>query len=523
MPRLSPSAPTSDRALVKGLHDGDDTALAALYDEYGERLYDYVLSMSGDEKVAADIVHDTFIDAGRRAPRMRDHLQLSSWLYGAARRRCIRRGRADTPFWDRDADFTDTPFLDRSEQDDPAPDWPPLDELHGLLRACLSRLEPVEQEIMVLAVRHGLRPARLGAALGLSSRRAALRVCRGRTELESALQKEIDRANRACAAAAEPEDVPEEPRSTAVAVLAARPPARRDEPSAPPPTDRPRGPGGDTTTQRHAADCPACARRGRVTATALLRRAPAPVLPAALRHRVMHTATDPELAGHRADIAARGGALTPAGLPSQPDVASPFTRRWLLTVGGMASALAAALAAVFAMGPGIKGDPLAWPPFHANPQPSITHESPQQGPGHDRPPSHGPGGGTGGPGHAPAGPGTGGKTPKAPASSAPPSSSTPRPPGVLVVGPTKVRLVGTKTTEVSLAAKSGPVTWTAMTSTDKLVLSETKGDMPANGTTRLTLTLRTAVIGLPGKGTLTFTDSTGTPQTIPVEWGASVL
>lgn len=71
-----------------------------------------------------------------------------------------------------------------------------------------------------------------------------------------------------------------------------------------------------------------------MTAAALLRRAPAPILPAALRHRVMHTATDPELAGYRADIAARGGTLTPSDLPSQPDVPSPFTRRWMFTGEG---------------------------------------------------------------------------------------------------------------------------------------------------------------------------------------------
>ena len=200
MPRLSPSVRTADRNLVKGLNEGDETAFAALYDEYAERLYDYALSMSGDEKVAADIVHDTFIDAGRRAPRMRDHLHLISWLYGAARRRCIRRGRAKVLFWDRDAEFCDIPFLDRAEPDEPVPEWPPSDELHDLLRATLAQLEPVQQEVMLLAFRHGLRPGRLGAALGLSARRTAMRVRDGRTELDAALQREINRANRACAA-----------------------------------------------------------------------------------------------------------------------------------------------------------------------------------------------------------------------------------------------------------------------------------------------------------------------------------
>ncbi|MGI5205485.1 sigma-70 family RNA polymerase sigma factor [Spirillospora sp. CA-108201] len=535
MPRLSTSAPTADRKLVKGLNEGDEAALAALYDEYGERLYDYALSMTGDEKAAADIVHDAFIDACRRAPRMRDHLYLSSWLYGAARRRCIRRGRPKVLFWDRDGEFSDVPFLDRAETGDPAPDRPRSDELHDLLRACLSRLEPVDQEVMLLTHRHGLRPARLGATLGLSSRRAAARVRRVRAQLDAALQREIARAGRECAAAA---DAAEESRSAAIPVLAARAPDRREEP--PPPAEpggrpwwRPRRRGevspADPAVERHAAGCDDCRARARVTAAALLRRAPAPVLPAALRHRVMHTATDPELAGYRADIAARGGTLTPSGLPSQPDVPSPFTRRWLFTGGGMVGALAAALVVAFAMGPGIGDGTLSWPPFRTHPQPSITQERPA-GQGHGRAAPHGPGGGAQArPGQPPPAPQTHEKTqegPQGPAQTpqqpAPPSNS-PKPPGVLVVNPAKVEMYGTKTAQVSLEAKSGPVSWTAMTSSNQLILSQMQGGMVEDGTTNLTITLRTALIGLPGQGTLTFTDSEGAPHVVKVVWGATLL
>ncbi|TDE39181.1 sigma-70 family RNA polymerase sigma factor [Actinomadura sp. 6K520] len=523
MPRLSPSVHAPDRTLVRGLNEGDETAFAALYDEYGERLYDYALSMTGDVKVAADIVHDTFIDAGRRAPRMRDHLHLSSWLYGAARRRCIRRGRAKVLFWDLDSEFSDIPFLDRAEQDDPAPDWPPSEELHDLFRATVAQLEPVDQEVMLLAFRHGLRPGRLGATLGLSRRRAALRVRRGRAELAAALQKEIARADRACASAAESEPAAggarEQPDGAGAPPVPVQRPGRvlRRRPPAPP---------ADPETARHAAGCPDCRRRGRVTGAALFGRAPAPVLPAALRHRVMHTATDPELAGYRADIAARGGTLTPAGLPSQPDVPSPFTRRWLFTGGGMAGALVAALVAVFVMGPGIGGDPLSWPPFRSEPQPSITRQPPPNGSSTDADPSRAPA--AGGPGRSaepPMRPQTEKKTPgeSADPTRPPPSADPPTQPGALVVNPVKVELYGTKSANVSLAAESGPVTWTAMTSTSQLVLSEMQGGIDEGGTSQVTISLRTFIVGLPGQGTLTFTDSEGATHQVTVVWGVSLL
>ncbi|WP_433228501.1 RNA polymerase sigma factor [Actinomadura formosensis] len=529
MPRLSTSAHSADRKLVKGLNEGDEAALAALYDEYAERLYDYAMSMTGDEKVAADIVHDTFIDACRRAPRMRDPLHLGSWVYGAARRRCVRRGRAKVLFWDRGAEFSDAPFPDHAETDDAGLDWPSSDELHRLLRGALSRLEPVDQEVMLLAFRHGLRPARLGATLGLSPRRAVTRVRRGRAQLEAALLEEIHRAEKACAAGREGTAAVARPAASAPAGAEGTGPRpgrgalrvlhRRADDS---PTD--------PAAERHVAGCAGCLRRRRVTSAALLRRAPAPVLPAALRHRVMHTATDPELAGYRVDIAARGGPLTPSGLPSQPDVPSPFTRRWLFTGGGMVGALVSALIATLVMGPG--GGTLSWPPFRTRPQPSITHDAPGGGPGHGRPSSPGPDGG-GGPQGRPAPPLASPQTeqkdpqqPKDPSQTpSPPSPSpdTPAEPGVLVVHPVKVEMHGTKTAQVKLAARSGPVSWTAVTSTNQLVLSDMQGGMSEGTTMRVTLTLRTALIGLPGQGTLTFTDSEGATRQVTVVWGATLL
>jgi hypothetical protein len=253
------------------------------------------------------------------------------------------------------------------------------------------------------------------------------------------------------------------------------------------------------------------------------------MLPAALRHRVMHTATDPELARHRADIAARGGSLTPEGLPSQPDVPSPFTRRWLFAGGGMAGALVAALVAVLLIGPGLDGT-LSLPPFRTHPQPSIT-KTPLDGSGGARTPQAPGQGGPGRSGAPPARPQSDGTAttpggtapPSAPPSSSPPPVVRPARPGQLVVAPAKVELWGTKTGRIRLAAKSGPVTWTAMTSTSQLILSEMQGGVPQDGSVDLTITLRTAVVGLPGQGTITFTDSEGALHKVTVVWGVTLL
>ncbi|MCP9952001.1 sigma-70 family RNA polymerase sigma factor [Actinomadura madurae] len=489
--------------------------------------------MSGDGKTAADIVHDTFIDACRRAPRMRDHLYLSSWLYGAARRRCVRRGRAKVLFWDRDAEFSEIPFLDRAEPDGPVPEWPPAEELHELLRGSLARLAPVDQEVVLLAFRHGLRPARLGATLGLSSRRTAMRVRRGRAELEAALQRELDRAGRACVEGRPEEEVP----ATAIPVLAARGAVVREE--EPPVPAKAAGRGrrrafrrrgedspADPSADLHAAGCAACRRRARVTAAALLRRAPAPILPAALRHRVMHTATDPELARlPRRHRGARRDAhpVRPAEPAGRAVAVHPPVDVHRGRDGGRAGRRP---------GGGVR-DGARHQREHAVVA-AVPHASAavdHAGEAARRPvPRQGRAGGlgrcrAGAPRPGAAEPADRGEPGQSRGSSPSPTQPT-RPPekrGVLVVNPAKVELYGTKTAKVDLAAEQGPVTWTAMTSSNQLILSEMQGGMPEDGTTRLTLTLRTALIGLPGQGTITFTDSEGASHEVKVVWGATIL
>jgi DNA-directed RNA polymerase specialized sigma24 family protein len=397
MARWSRFAPDADRRLVKGLHDGDDDVIATLYDVYAERLYDYCMALLDDTRIASDVVHDTFIDAVRRAPRMRDRAQLRPWLYAAARRRCMQR----------------------KLQLEPAIDDP------------LASLDFLQREALFLALRHDLTDDDLAMTLGVSPRRA-----------EARLKRAQDR-------------VPD------------------------------------------AAD--------------FLDSAPAPVLPAALRHRVQHTGTDPELAGYRAEIAARGGALTPEGMPRQPDAPSHLARRWAFTSAGLLTALATAVVALLLMDPNLPVPDIQWPGGrpHTTEPPSQHRHHPGRG-GQD--------GASGGPQD---------QRPTTAPQSIPSPSSPGTPPGgsgVLAVSPVSIHFRGHDTmAAVRLSANGGPVTWTAFSSTPQVTLTSTGGSIGDHGMVTIEVTLNRGLITLPGTATVMVTGGSGQVVPVLVAWDISVL
>ncbi|MFL6055129.1 MAG: RNA polymerase sigma factor, partial [Actinoallomurus sp.] len=263
MARWSRFAPTADRRLVKALHEGDEEAFATLYDVYAERLYDYCAALLDDEKVAADVVHDTLIDASRRAPRLRERERLRAWLYAAARRRCLLRKRS------------------AGMADDEA----------------FARLDFFQREVLFLVHRHDLTGEDLAATLGVTSLRAQRRLIRATRQLPHA-EKVVD------------------------AITVSEPPET-------------------------------------------------------LRHRVLHAGTDPELAGYRTEIAARGGALTAEGMPRQPDAPSRLARRWAFASGGSVAALATAVAVLVFIGPNVPLPDLQWPGEGKPPSKTPAVRAPQ--------------------------------------------------------------------------------------------------------------------------------------------------
>lgn len=95
-----------DRVLLRRMADGDESALAALYDGWAERVHTLALWILKDPDEAEDVVEETFWQAWTTAGRYDSKRGAgSTWLMMIARSRALDRLRSRR----RWADWTATP------------------------------------------------------------------------------------------------------------------------------------------------------------------------------------------------------------------------------------------------------------------------------------------------------------------------------------------------------------------------------------------------------------------------------
>ncbi|MEV5570791.1 hypothetical protein AB0L06_12120 [Spirillospora sp. NPDC052269] len=340
--------PARDREILLALASHEAGAEGRLYDAYAARLHDYAASVLR-EGPAADIVHDVLVDAARRAARARDRERLGAWLYAATRAR-IRRRTFPRPHWDWSAAHGDPrPAVSAQVRDT-------LDHL-------MAVTGPTERELLLLTGRHGLTTDDLEGVLGRPAR-----GLRRRCALAWRHAAEIVAAHTAASAATDgdlrissspspfkvsgatppnglPYTAPDPARQAAYSPYGTPPDERPFVPPGPSPHNFAHEPDGVLFASRPPAgtlsgpyETSPGGGSGRGVSSGgmgdsalrvevLLVTPVVPPPPQRLRMRVLHTLADPELAPYRAEIRARGGRLTPQGLPRQPDATSPATRR----------------------------------------------------------------------------------------------------------------------------------------------------------------------------------------------------
>ena len=162
---------------------GED--IAALARQYGPVVFRAAWRVLGSRTAAEDVQQQVFLRLIESPPRA-----VESWpayLTTVATRLSIdhlrrqRRWKLLAPLWKAD------------EPDDSPAEDAERAEASRFMRAALARLNPRDASCFVMRHLHGLAPAAIGSALGLSENHVSVSVHRARKALEAIAAKEQSR------------------------------------------------------------------------------------------------------------------------------------------------------------------------------------------------------------------------------------------------------------------------------------------------------------------------------------------
>lgn len=163
-------------AIVEGLRAGTNEGLAAFYDLYADKLYDFARRQLRDASLAADVVHDTVLIVRSRIGQLRDESKFRAWVYAIVRNEVRAKARA------RSRHVREEYAPERSVEPDFAGDHDRR-ELASLIDEAVAGLTEREQEVFHLFARQGLSNDEIAASLELTFANAQKLVQRVRDRI----------------------------------------------------------------------------------------------------------------------------------------------------------------------------------------------------------------------------------------------------------------------------------------------------------------------------------------------------
>src|SRR5215831_10508930 len=136
---------SSDKALIRRIAAGDQSAMRVLFARYRVALYRWLLRLVDDGALAEDLLSELFLDVWRQAASFEARSSASTWLLAIARYKALsaRRRKPNEELDDEAAGAIEDPA------DDPEVTAQKKDK-GEILRKCLSALSADHREIIDL-------------------------------------------------------------------------------------------------------------------------------------------------------------------------------------------------------------------------------------------------------------------------------------------------------------------------------------------------------------------------------------
>src|SRR5688572_8857913 len=159
---ISIQEPTGQSKIVQRAIRGDSEAFSALFDQYFNAIYRYLVSLSGDSDTADDLAQETFIRAYRNLHRLGPPYAIRPWLYRIAHNVFIThvKGRKSTISLDPDLPLA---------SDEPSPEHQVMaSDWAGPVGSALKRLPPTHREALMLREIEGFQYNDIAEIMGVS-------------------------------------------------------------------------------------------------------------------------------------------------------------------------------------------------------------------------------------------------------------------------------------------------------------------------------------------------------------------
>ena len=171
---------SAERRLLQALAGGDASAIGALYEMYGERIFRYTYRMLNNRSDAEDATAETFLRVIRRSADLRADGAFRTWLFRIARNLCIDKLRQHT-LLELPMDASYGPGEDRTA-------------LRVAVRQALEDLPSDYREPLILCDLEEVSARDAADVLGISVPALKSRLYRGRKALRDKLGSTVEKA-----------------------------------------------------------------------------------------------------------------------------------------------------------------------------------------------------------------------------------------------------------------------------------------------------------------------------------------
>ena len=200
---MSGADPATDEALVARALDGEEDAFVALVNRYQRPLLRLARNYVRDDRLAEDVVQDTWIGLLRGIEKFEGRAAFRTWLYRVLANRAKTRASKEARYVFLDPQDETSPIADRFE---PSGFWraPPQewnltperlllsDEIRAVLESALEALPPAQRAVVELRDLEGLEASEVCNVLGISETNQRVLLHRGRTKVRAALAARLE-------------------------------------------------------------------------------------------------------------------------------------------------------------------------------------------------------------------------------------------------------------------------------------------------------------------------------------------